>query len=120
MRITVKSANATMTRRILVTDGPVLRQPHSTTGKKFQVERITIDYRLEGGSWVVKHAADVTLGGTVLKKDGTASKVDHSGGADFHDWKNRDEELPWLVEIINQLRPYGVPAAFHGELEVTL
>lgn len=118
MRITTKDNGATIKRTVLVSNGPILDQPYSTTGKKFRVERVTITYEFVDSTWIVGHATDVILGGPVLKKDGTASKVGHSSGADFTAWRNRRIELPWLVEIVNRLRPHGGSVLFHGEFEI--
>lgn len=118
MRITTNDSDATIRRYATVDNGPVIPQSYSTSGKMLRVERITIEYRLVGGSWLVEHGNNITLAGTVLKKDGTDSKVNHAGPPNYRAWRNRDEELPWLAEIVNRLRPYGVSTTFHGEFEI--
>lgn len=119
MRITTKGHEATIRRTVLVSNGPVLNQPYSSSGKQFRVDRIVVDYQCtEGTRWVVRSSSCVILGGFVLKKDGTDSKVRHSGGIDYHVWQNRQIHAPWLVEIIDQLRPHGASVLFHGEIEI--
>ncbi len=102
---------AAYTRFVTVEDGPIHRQAHSLNGKEFRVERVVIQYTLKDGRWDIDSSYAVSLGGTVLKKDGSDSRVAHSRHPEIADWRNVHftGEWEWVQQLVDALRPTGDP-----------
>lgn len=108
-----RAATALFTRRINVAEGPVHPMAYSSTGKTFRVERVGIDYNLaKDGTWQVVRESSVWVTGTVLKKDGSDSRNDHTRTprADPGTWGapvTFTGEWEWLNSLIDAARPVG-------------
>lgn len=112
MKYTSSSANATLTRYIDIEDGPVHEQAYSTAGRRFRVTRVTITYQLtETGRWEVQSGWDISVAGTVLKKDGSGSQNDHTESPEsvrgYGGPIRFEEEWAWIGEIVDAARPEG-------------
>ncbi len=117
MKITTQSSHAEITRRFTITENqPIVPFAYADQPKKVRVERGHIIYRLIDGAWKVQNSYSVTVGGTVLKKDGSDSKLDHRRSADTvpcSGLRGADltekltDDFQWLAPIINLLRPTG-------------
>lgn len=96
---------------VIVEDCPIVPMAYARPPKEVRIVRGYITYRWHRGEWNVQNDWSVSISGTVLKKDGTDSKNDHSRqGADW----------PWLNEIIDLLRPAGnvAYASFEAPYEI--
>jgi hypothetical protein len=115
MKVTSGQDSQRITRRFTIeADQPVVAMAYSNPPKKVVIERGSIDYTFdsESGRWVAKDAWAITVAGTVLKKDGTPSKNDHSRRAQEKYLRGQREYIPaegweWLQLIIDLLRPTG-------------
>lgn len=107
MKVSTQQSTAKIKRWVRVDNGPVHAQAYSSSGKRFRVELVTIEYAWKNGEWVIDSSFAVSLTGTVLKKDGTDSKVTHSGHPEYKSWNSREygDEFEWLNEVIEILRP---------------
>lgn len=106
MQITHSQTRTRTLRRFTVEDGPVLPQPYSSAGRRFRVERVTLEYTLDGtfGDWTF---AAAQVGGTVLKKDGTDSANQHDSSVYSYDIRDRKSRWGWLAQAIDTFRPTG-------------
>lgn len=92
----------TVNRHAIVTDGPIV-SAHRADGKLMRVERVRITYQWSSGNqlWnASKYSTDVS--GPVLKKDGTDSQLDAT-------IRYYGETPAWIAEIVDRLRPHGLP-----------
>lgn len=103
------NTQVTIKRSVTVTDGPVVPQSYSSTGRRFRVERITITYKWINGRWVVDSQFSIDLVGTVLKKDGSDSLNTHCGHPEYTDWKTREFRGPYafVQDVVDLIRPSG-------------
>lgn len=103
------------TVRLDVVDGIELVDPFSAVGRKYQLSAIRIRYAWdwENSRW---DAAKVYLAGTVLRKDGTHSKVEYEGYPP-HRFDQLDE-WQWLVPVLNFARPGYRPGRLNMEVEL--
>lgn len=99
MKLTHHCTRAQVTRTIDIENGPVIPMPYSVAGKMFRVERLSIRYDLEPDGWR-KSRYGTNVSGTVLKKDGTDSKSEHS--SEFL------SSVPhWISDIAEAFKPQG-------------
>ena len=115
MKVTSGHDSRRITRRFTIeADQPVVAMAYSNPPKKVVIERGEINYTFDSeiGRWVAKDGWAITVAGTVLKKDGTPSKNDHSRRAADKYFQGQSEYVPaegweWLQLIIDLLRPTG-------------
>lgn len=107
MLINEQSSHARYGRSFTVEGGPVLPHPGSSTGKKFRVTHVSIEYTLKNGEWIINSSFAVTLLGPVLKKDGTEGKETYSGAV--YDWRGDQPEYQWLRSLVAVGRPLTAP-----------
>jgi hypothetical protein len=98
--ITHSHSNQTITRVFSVIDGPVFPQMHVQTRRLFRVERIVIQYALNNGVWKCDNKWDVTLAGTMLRKDGTDSLTTCKGAP-------HPDAADWVEKRVFEHRPVG-------------
>lgn len=98
-----------VTRRVNVIDGPVMPHPSSVSGKKIKVYRVSVTYVLDknDGTWVVPSWSRVSMGGTVLRKDGSLGKETWGGGVAYG-W-DKSSAYGWLRQLVDAMRPEGTP-----------
>lgn len=92
-------------RRIIVTDGQVIKHPSSSTGKKVRVTSVTVEFQLREDGWhLPQFGSGVAVAGVVLKADGTDSRTT---GA----WVVFEaDRYFWIRKLTEALTPEGVPA----------
>lgn len=106
MKVSTGDTHMKITRQFVITENhPVVPMAYSSPPKQVRIERGVINYVWKDGAWVVGSSFSVTVGGAVLKKDGTPGKNDHTRRAP--DTFYREPAWPWLDEIIELLRPDG-------------
>lgn len=95
-------------RSVSITDGPVMPHPSSGTGKKIRVTSAHVTYVLRNGEWVLDSWSYVSIGGTVLRKNGEEGR-ETWGGSVAYDW-DKDARYDWLRKLIDAMRPEGSPS----------
>lgn len=103
--------HSTYTRYIDIEDGPDVRHPNSSTGKKFTVTYAKIEYRHIGrGVWDISSSYAVTLTGPVRKKNGEHG-LETYNGAPPYGWNRAHKDYQWLRDLVLELQPTGTPSA---------
>jgi hypothetical protein len=86
MKVTNIQSRTVKTYTVTIDDGEVRNQPYSRAGRRYRVERITVEKR-DG------NVGGVELQGSVLKKDGTPGENDARerfySQSDWPEWLNR-------------------------------
>lgn len=100
----------TLKRSVNIINGPVMPHPNSSTGKRIRVGQATVTYTLDrsSGEWTADSWSNVSISGTVLRKDGTEGK-ETWGGNVAYGW-DKDPRYDWLRKLIDAMRPEGAPA----------
>jgi hypothetical protein len=101
------STNGRLDRRVNIIDGPVMPHPSSSTGKKIRVQQVTLSYTLKGDEWTVNSWSLLSMGGVVLKKDGSEGKETWGGGVSYG-W-DKSPRYGWLRKLVEAMRPEGTP-----------
>jgi len=111
MKVKPSRDMARINRKADITDGPIVNDIHSLSGRKFQVDQISIDYILRDDIWTTH---GIRIYGFALKKDGTPSK-------NYVERWMGDGDLAWADELVGLLRPVGATTLrFEGtSFEVT-
>jgi hypothetical protein len=113
MKITSAHTRAEVRRQFTIqTDHPVVGMAYSSPPKQIRVVRGSVTYSWIDGAWTVKDAWAMSVGGPVLKKDGTDGKNDHNRRPDENYKLSRElgrliltQEFEWLYPIVELLRP---------------
>ncbi len=113
MKISTNSVRAVITRHFTIeTDHPVVPMAYSTASRKVRIEGGTIRYTWADRAWVTGEW-NIDITGSVLKKDGTPGKSDHTrhpetakGYSTFRNYTPA-EGWEWMGEIVDLLRPDG-------------
>lgn len=105
---TIDEPNMRIKRTAILDDGPVVPMAYSSTGKRFRVERVTVEYHYKDGKWVIGSHFAVDMSGTVLKKDDTDSKNWHTSHPKY-DYKLHayPPRYAFAMKIVDMLRPQG-------------
>lgn len=122
MKFSSRDAEMTMTRHLGITEGhPVVNQAYSD--RKVRVTSVEIKYTfdVERVRWFVRSDHHTRVFGTVLKKDGTDSKLTHERRGERADDTVLSPEYvahpdwAWLATLIDLMRPtVGGMSVFDG------
>jgi hypothetical protein len=113
MKYTDNRSASTIVRCIDIEDGPIHKQAYSTAGRLFRADRIAIKYYLaDTGTWEVQSSYEISITGTVLKKDGSDSQNGHTRRPEsvnrYGEPSRFEGEWAWVGELIDRARPEGL------------
>lgn len=113
MKFIIDSKGALLTVRVRVGDGPVHKVAYSTTGRRFKVDYVVIDFKYdpENGAWFVDSEYDLTVSGTVLFKNGKLGDFKLAMSPERVRGPKvpfaLTEEWAWLSDLVDRVRPSG-------------